>query len=240
MPTQTSLRTEKHIIALRMKRMTVDEIAERVAPSRATVARILKRAGLSRLRDLEPKQPPRRYEYPNPGGLLHLDIKRLGRIVGVGKRFGGRPSARRAGWEYVHLAIDDHSRVAYVEVLPTKTAKCAIAFLERALAWFAAQGVCVARVMTDNGSCYIAHDFAKALRTRDIRHIRIKPYRPQTNGKAERLVQTLCREWAYRRPYKSSKARTAALNRWLEWYNRKRPHTSLGRKPPMSRLEASR
>jgi len=227
------------IVVLRVQRLSLDAIAQRVRPSRATIARILKQVDLGRLKNLDPKEPIVRYEYPQPGGLLHLDIKRLGRFDRVGKRFGGQRSARRAGWEYVHIAVDDHSRVAFVEIRRSKQADDAIAFLRRAVAWFADRGVTVRRVMTDNGSCYVAKTFRKACVEMGLRHIRIKPYRPRTNGKAERFVQTLCREWAYARPYGSSRERGAALPRWLRRYNERRPHTSLGGKPPISRLEVS-
>lgn len=238
-PTKTAVATVMQIVLLRLLRLTIDDIARRVRPSRATVARIAKAAGLSRLGSVEPKAPPVRYERKRPGELLHIDIKHLGRIKTAGKRFGKRRGSVRAGWEYVHVAVDDHSRVAYVEVLPDKRAKTAIAFLQRAVDWFASQGVKVERVMTDNGSCYIAKTFKRACEKAGIKHIRIKPYRPCTNGKAERFIQTMCREWAYAREYKNSRARTAALRFWLRRYNHTRAHGSLGGKPPISRLEGA-
>ena len=206
---------------------------------RSTVARVLQRAGLQRLKLLEPRKPVIRYERKRPGELIHLDIKKLARIAGrVGHRIHGDRSKRiyGAGWEFVHVAVDDHSRLAYAEVLADEKGATATAFLERAVVWFQRYGIRVERVLTDNGPCYLSHAFQLACIRHGIRALRTKPYRPQTNGKAERFIQTLIREWAYVRPYRNSKLRTRALRPWLSHYNLKRPHGSLGRKPPISRI----
>ncbi|HEX9842227.1 MAG TPA: IS481 family transposase, partial [bacterium] len=203
-------------------RMTIRQIAERLALARSTVALVLKRLGLNRLKLLEPKEPKepiRRFEKARPGELLHLDIKKLGRIGRVGHRITGdrRSRARGIGWEFVHVCIDDHSRLAYVEVLPNERAESACGFLKRAIAWFKVQGVRVRGIMTDNGSCYVSRAFAALcgrlrLRLR-LRHVRTRPYTPKTNGKAERFIQTLLREWAYGRAYANSTQRQAQLPR---------------------------
>jgi transposase InsO family protein len=235
------------IEALRRLRMTAAEIAEILRLPLSTVSAWLKRIGLGKRTRLEPPEPPNRYERRHPGELVHVDIKKLGRIRGAGHRMtGSRASQKRtrregrrhgvAGWEYVHVMIDDHSRLAYAEVLDDLTASCAIAFLRRAVTWFADRGVQVRAVMSDNGSCYVAHDYADALRELGLHHVRIKPGRPRTNGKAERFIQTLLREWAYAQIYASSDERHANLPRFLERYNYRRPHGSLGRQAPASRL----
>jgi transposase InsO family protein len=227
------------VIKLRRCRLTALEVAKRLRMPRSTVAAVLKRAGLSRLRDLEPPEPVQRYEREAPGDLLHLDIKKLGRIRGgVGHRITGdrRDRSRGAGWEYVHVAIDDYSRLAYVEVLANEQAETTIGFLKRALIFFRRHHVRVKRVLTDNGSAYVSHIFADLCAQRSIAHKRTRPYRPCTNGKAERLIQTLLREWAYKRPYTSSRRRIAALPRWLDHYNHRRPHGSLGGKSPITRV----
>ena len=233
-PTRTEL-----VIKLRRCRLTALEIAKRLQMPRSTVSAVLKRAGLSRLRDLEPPEPVQRYEREAPGDLLHLDIKKLGRIRGgVGHRITGdrRDTSRGAGWEFVHVAIDDYSRLAYVEVLANEQAETTVGFLKRALIFFRRHHVRVKRVLTDNGSAYISNLFAELCAQRSISHKRTRPYRPCTNGKAERLIQTLLREWAYKRPYTSSRRRTAALPRWLDHYNHRRPHGSLGGKSPIARV----
>lgn len=219
-------------------RMTARRIAEQLRLARSTVAAVLKRLGLNRLKLLEPKEPIRRYERKKPGELIHLDIKKLGRIRGIGHRITGsrRNRARGSGWEYAHVCIDDHSRLAYVEVLPNERKESAIGFLKRALAWFAGHGVKVQRVMTDNGSCYIAKDFGATCKANGLRHIRTRPYTPKTNGKAERFIQTLIREWAYGRAYRSSAQRTAWLPKWLDYYNRNRQHGGIGYQPPITRI----
>ena len=235
------------IEALRRLRMTAAEIAEILELPLSTVSLWLKRIGLGKRSRLAPPEPPNRYERRHPGELVHVDIKQLGRIRGAGHRVTGsrasqkhsRQEGRRrgvAGWEYVHVMIDDHSRLAYAEVLDDLTASCAIAFLRRAHAWFAERGVQVKAVMSDNGACYLAHAYAKALHELDLRHLRIKPRRPRTNGKAERFIQTLTNEWAYARIYGSSAERTKALPLYLKRYNFKRPHGSLGKQAPATRL----
>jgi transposase InsO family protein len=236
------------VVLLRKLRMTGAEIAECFGMALSTVSAVLKRVGLGKLSRLE---PPNRYQRRHPGELIHVDVKKLGRIVGgPGKRITGHGGSRRnpaltdaagvrrgtIGWEAVHVAIDDHSRLAYVEVLGDEKAHTSVAFLRRAVAFFAGHGIRVQRVMTDNGAPYISHTHAIACRQLGIRHLRTRPYRPQTNGKAERLIQTLLREWAYGRAYSSSVERTRALDAWLTYYNYTRPHGSLSHKPPASRL----
>jgi len=246
-PNRLSLERVHVIEALRRLRMTAAEIAEILELSLSTVSLWLKRIGLGKRSRLEPPEPPNRYERRHPGELVHVDIKKLGRIRGAGHRVtGSRASQKRtrhegrrrgvAGWEYVHVMVDDHSRLAYAEVLADLSASCAIAFLRRAIAWFAERGVRVEAVMSDNGSCYVAHGYANALHDLGLRHLRIKPGRPRTNGKAERFIQTLLNEWAYGRIYGSSEERIATLPLFLERYNFRRPHGSLGKQAPASRL----
>jgi transposase InsO family protein len=225
------------IVELRRQRLPATKIAPLVGCSHATVSKYLRQHRLSRARDLEPKEPARRYEREHPGELIHLDIKKLGRIERVGHRVTGdrRDSSRGAGWEFAHVAIDDASRLAYVEVLPSEGQDDATAFLERALAWFASYGITVERVMTDNGSAYRSRTFARACRLHGLRHIRTKPYTPRTNGKAERFIQTALREWAYRRAYAASRQRTDELRPWIHRYNHHRPHTACAGLPPSSR-----
>jgi len=237
------------IEALRRLRMTAAEIAEILSLALSTVSLWLRRLGLGKRSRLEPPEPANRYERRQPGELVHVDIKQLGRIslLGAGHRvLGHRRSqynrrvhgrvTRTTGFEYLHVMIDDHSRLAYAEVLDDLTAACAIAFLRRALAWFAEHGVRVQAVMSDNGAAYKSHLYARTLRELRLRHLRIRPRRPRTNGKAERLIQTLLNEWAYARIYGSSSERTAALPLYLKRYNYHRPHGSLGHQPPASRL----
>ena len=237
------------IEALRRLRMTAAEIAEILGLPLSTVSLWLRRIGLGKRSRLEPPEPPNRYERRHPGELVHVDIKKLGRIsaLGAGHRVVGHRSSqhsrrvdgrlrKQTGFEYLHVMIDDHTRLAYAEMLDDLTAACAIAFLRRALAWFAERGVRVQALMSDNGSCYIAHAYAAALREQGLKHLRIKPGRPRTNGKAERLIQTLLNEWAYARVYGSSGERTAALTVYLDRYNYRRPHGSLGHHPPATRL----
>jgi transposase InsO family protein len=246
-PKQVPSERVRAIEALRRLRMTAAEIAEILSLPLSTVSLWLRRLGLGKRSRLEPPEPPNRYERRHPGELVHVDIKRLGRIRGVGHRItGSRASQRRthrqgrlrgvAGFEYVHVMIDDHSRLAYAEVLEDLTASCAVAFLRRAVAWFDQHGVAVRAVMSDNGSCYVAYEYAAALGELGLRHLRIKPGRPRTNGKAERFIQTLLHEWAYGQIYGSSDERTANLTRFLERYNFRRPHGSLGKQVPASRL----
>jgi transposase InsO family protein len=237
------------IRSLRKLRMTAAEIAEALSLALSTVSLWLKRIGLGKRSRLEPPEPPNRYERRHAGELVHVDIKQLGRISarGAGHRMVGHRKSQlkgRAdsvqhgltGFEYVHVMVDDHTRLAYAEVLPSLTARCAIEFLRRANAWFAERGVQIKAVMSDNGSAYVAHAYRQALAELRLRHVRIRPYRPRTNGKAERFIQTLLNEWAYERIYGSSAERAAALSFFLERYNFRRPHGSLGHRPPASRL----
>ena len=237
---------------LRRVRMTAAEIAEVLELPLSTVSLWLKRIGLGKRSRLEPLEPPNRYERRHPGELVHVDVKKLARISkrGAGHRvlgFGQRTSqyerrrhdGRRVGetgYEYLHVMIDDHSRLAYAELLDDQTGYAAVAFVQRALAWFADRGVQVRALMSDNGSCYVAGTFARALTQLAIKHHRTRPYRPRTNGKAERLIQTLTNEWAYARVYGSTHERAAALKPYLDRYNYHRPHGSLGHQPPASRL----
>ena len=224
------------ILELRRRfRMTAATIARHLQLARSTVARWLARHGLGRLSALDPPPPARRYQRERPGELIHVDIKKLGRFDRPGHRATGdrrKGSSRGAGWDFVHVAVDDATRLAYVEVLPDEKKESATAFLTRALAWFAARGVKAERVMTDNGSCYRSKLFGKALATCNIRHIRTRPYTPRTNGKAERFIQTLQREWAYGATYPTSSARNRDLPRWLDWFNRARPHLALNGQAP--------
>jgi transposase InsO family protein len=240
-PRRTPKRVERLIERLRRLRMTSTRIATQLGMAVSTVGAVLARLGLNRLSRLEPPEPPNRYQRRAPGELVHLDIKQLGRFERPGHRVTGRRQgrSRRTGWEYVHVAIDDYSRLAYVEVLPDQGSTSAIGFLERMLAWLSDRGVHVREVMTDNGGCYTAHDFTAACRTRRLRHIRTRPNRPRTNGKAERFIQTLLREWAYAAAYRNSRHRALALRPWLDYYNQRRPHGALGHRPPASRLPAA-
>jgi transposase InsO family protein len=237
------------IVSLRQLRMTAAEIAETLAMPLSTVSAVLQRQGVGRLGRIGLEQPVR-YERSRPGELVHIDVKKLGRIAGgAGKRVGGRsPGAyrgsrtdregkRRAviGWEFVHVAVDDHSRLAYAEVLPDEKATTAIAFLRRAVAFFARYGIRVERVLTDNGSAYVAVVHALACKRLGVQHLRTRPRRPQTNGKAERFIRTLLAGWAYGAIYRSSHERTTALDGWLWHYNHRRRHTALGHRPPASR-----
>ncbi|MFQ5620183.1 MAG: IS481 family transposase [Rhodospirillales bacterium] len=227
------------IATLRRRRRTIWEIAERLRMAPATVGAVLKRLGLGRLSRLDPKPPVRRYERAAPGELVHMDVKRLGRIGRVGHRITGdrRSRVRGIGWEYAHVAVDDASRLAYVEVLEDQKGLTAVAFFARARCWFAQRRVRIERVMTDNGSAYVSRRFRRACERAGIRHIRTRPYRPETNGKAERFIQTLVRRWAYGRPYRTSNQRTKALPKWLRYYNERRPHRALGMRPPVARLQ---
>ena len=243
-PRRTAPRVERLIEQLRRTRMTAPKIAARLQMAVSTVCAVLDRLGLNRLSRLAPPEPPNRYVRRRPGELIHVDIKKLARFVRPGHRVMGRdaPGMRaqiRQGWEFVHVAVDDYSRVAYVEILPDETANTAIGFLERAVGWFAMYGVRVREVLSDNGSCYLAHDFARACRRLRIKHIRTRPNRPRTNGKAERFIQTLQREWAYAAVYQTSNHRARTLPTWIRFYNQRRPHGALGHQPPASRLPAA-
>lgn len=227
------------IIELRRQRMTTRRIAALVHLSLSTVARVCRRAGLNRLTRIDPPPPPRRYEREWPGELLHVDIKRLGRFDRIGHRITRQRSfgSPVQGWEFVHVATDDASRVTYAEVLPNEHGTTAIVFLARALIWFSKQHVKVERVMTDNGSAFVSHPFRAFCRTLDLRHIRTRPYTPRTNGKVERMIQTLLREWAYRFAYNSSDERKKWLTTYLHFYNVHRAHSALNYNPPISRLD---
>jgi len=233
------------IIKLRCLRFTAAEIAETLGMALSTVSGILTRVGMGRLGRLGLEQPVR-YERSRPGELLHLDVKKLGRVRGVGHRISGsrasqgrtRINGRRrgiAGWEYVHIAIDDYSRLAFAEVLPDEKATTAIGFLRRAVDFYRRYGITVEAILTDNGSAYRSSVHALACRALKIRHLRTRPYRPQTNGKAERFIRTLLAGWAYGAIYGSSKERTAALDGWLWHYNHQRRHSALGHQPPVTR-----
>jgi transposase InsO family protein len=239
-PNATTPERTELILQLRRCRLTAREISAKLHMPRSTVSAVLKRHGLGRLRDLEPPEPVRRYEHASPGDLLHLDVKKLVRIRGVGHRITGDRSvqARGVGWEYVHVAIDDHSRLAYVEVLANEQATTTARFLRRALAFYRTHKIRIRRLLTDNGKGYTANRFKALCVKRCIQQRFTRPYRPCTNGKAERFIQTMLREWAYKRPYPSSRRRTAALPRWLHRYNHLRPHGSLGGAPPITRVTA--
>jgi transposase InsO family protein len=240
LPSQTPQATCDAVETLRRRRYTGKQIAAELHISSATVSRILQRRGLSKLAALEPAEPIRRYERENPGEIIHIDIKKLGRFEQVGHRITGdrkgQSNSRGVGWEYLHLAIDDHSRVAYSEILPDEKRRSCLRFLLNALRFFRAHGVKVQRVMTDNGVSFRSRRYAKALRLLKIKHLRTRPYTPKTNGKAERFVQTSLREWAYAQAYLTSDHRAQHLPGWLHRYNWHRPHSSLKSKPPISRL----
>jgi len=244
LPSQTALATCAVVEALRRQRHTGKQIAAEVGVSPATVSRILRRLGLNRIRDLEPAEPVRRYEREKPGEMIHIDIKKLGRINGVGHRITGdrrgqsnlRARGRGPGWEYVHVCIDDHSRIAFAQVMPNERKQSAVNFLKAALAYYASLGVTVERVMTDNGSCYKSFAFRGACKRLGLKHVRTKPYTPKTNGKAERFIQTSLREWAYAIAYQHSRQRRDQLAGWLHRYNWHRPHAGIGAKTPISRL----
>jgi len=241
-PAVTAEALQLAVVALRRQRFTLASIASQLLLSRSSVARICHRAGLSRLSQLEPVPHYPRYERAQPGELLHLDVKKLGRILRVGHRITGKRTEthRDAGWEYVHVAIDDCSRVAYCQVLPDEEGVSACAFLRAAVAYYAGLGVTIREVLTDNGVCYRARRFAETCAALGIRHLRTRPYTPRTNGKAERFIQSALRGWAYARAYGTSAQRINALPRWLHGYNWHRPHTSLAGQPPTSRLNLDR
>jgi len=235
-PNRTPPDIEAQVIELRRQRRIMDRIAEETGVARATVGRILKRHGLNRWRDLEPAEPVVRYERDSPGELIHIDIKKLGKFTRTGHRMTGkRLDSRKPGWEFVHVCIDDHSRLAFSQVLASERKEDAIAFLKAAVAWYRKLGIRVERVMTDNGSCYRSKAFTKTCAALGLKHIRTKPYTPKTNGKAERFIQSSLREWAYGRAYQTSEQRKAELPYWLHHYNWHRPHAGINRKPPISR-----
>jgi transposase InsO family protein len=243
------------IAALRRLRLTAAEIAEALSMPRSTVSAVLLRIGLGKRSRLEPPEPPNRYQRARPGELVHIDVKKLGRIQGIGHRISGNrqsqhqagrtrtlkgKTTRTLGFEYVHVCVDDATRLAYVEVLDNETGLTAVGFLRRALAFYARHGIRVERVMTDNGSAYVSIVHAVACRALGLRHLRTRPYRPRTNGKAERFIRTLLGGWAYGAIYGTSRERTNALAGWLDHYNRRRPHGSLNHQPPLSRLRELR
>jgi transposase InsO family protein len=237
---QTPPATCATIEALRRQRHTGKHIAAELAISPATVSRILRRLGLNRLSALEPAEPVRRYEREKPGELIHIDIKKLGKFDQIGHRITGdrtgQSNSRGVGWEYVHVCIDDHSRVAFAKIMPSEKKRSAIAFLKAALSYYESLGIKVERVMTDNGSCYKSFAFRRACKRLELRHIRTKPYTPKTNGKAERFIQTSLCEWAYAYAYQNSRQRRDRLPYWLHRYNWHRPHAGIDDKTPISRL----
>jgi transposase InsO family protein len=243
-PSQISRATADAVEVLRRQRRTQEHIASEFGISKASVSRILKRRGLSLLSALEPQEPRPRYERATPGEIIHIDIKKLGRFNAIGHRITGdrrgqsnaRGRGEGPGWEFAHVAIDDHSRSATAAIFPNEKKKSAVAFLRSTVAYFRSLGVKVQRVMTDNGSCYKSFAFARACKRLHIKHIRTKPYTPQTNGKAERFIQTALREWAYATAFENSEQRRQALLPWLHRYNWHRPHASLAKLPPISRL----
>jgi transposase len=246
-PHRTCPEREQLIARLRRLRMTGAEIAMVLGMPLSTVSAVLLRIGLGKLSRLEPPEPPHRYERARPGELIHIDVKKLGRIRGAGHRVTGsrasqadtRRQGRRvgvAGWEFVHVCVDDATRLAYVEVLADERATTAVGFLKRAIAFYARHGIRVERLMTDNGPAYRSTVHALACRLLGIRHLRTRPYRPRTNGKAERFIRTLLGGWAYGAIYGTSRERTAALDGWLWTYNHRRPHGSLSHKTPIARL----
>jgi transposase InsO family protein len=238
-PRRLAAPLEAAILRLRHTRATAWQISAALRLPRSTVTRVLARAGVNRVALLEPPAPVQRYEWPHVGDLLHLDLKRLGRIGQIGHRIHGdrRRRTRKAGWEYLHVAIDDATRLTYAEVLPAADARACAAFLQRTLAWFRRRGIRMRRLLTDNATVYRAGVFAAVCQRWTVRHRFTRPYRPQTNGKAERFIQTLLREWAYRMAYRSSVRRTAALGPYLRFYNHHRPHASLGRRSPWMRFQ---
>jgi transposase InsO family protein len=249
LPHKTPAERVREIVRLRRLRMTAAQIALALGMALSTVSAVLKRVGLGKRSRLEPPEPPNRYERRRPGELIHVDVKKLGRILRPGHRVTGHRRGRSgrsytadgrrigdAGWEFVHVAIDDHSRLAYAEVLGDEKAVTATGFLRRAIEFFGRHGIAVERVMTDNGPPYVSRLHGELCRQLGLRHLRTQPYRPRTNGKAERFIQTLQHEWAYRRVFATSAERSAALEPWLMHYNFNRPHGALGHKPPGSRL----
>jgi transposase InsO family protein len=240
-PTRTPARVEAEIERLRRLRWTSTKIAATLELPTSTVCAVLTRLGLNRLWKLGPPEPPNRYCRRHAGELVHVDVKKLGRFRRPGHRVLGRGPGRnygRAGWEAVHVCVDDATRLAYVEVLPDERAVTTIGFFERAVAWFAQRGVTIRQVMSDNGSPYVSALWATWCSTHRVEHIRTRPYRPRTNGKAERFIQTMLREWAYAATYRTSDHRQRALPAWVDYYNHQRPHGALGHKTPASRLHA--
>jgi transposase InsO family protein len=238
-PHRTRPHVERWILKLRAERLSGPAIARRTGVARSTVGNVLRRHGVGRLKPIEVRPAIRRYEREAPGELVHVDTKALGRIGHIGHRITGnrQHQSRGIGWEHVHVCIDDASRLAYVEILPTQQKADAVGFMERAVAWFAGRGVRIERIMTDNGSAYRSRVFRDFCVAQGARHVRTRPYTPRTNGKAERFIQTLLREWAYARPYRTSGWRRRALKPWLGYYNQRRPHSALRDQAPITRLQ---
>jgi transposase InsO family protein len=230
------------IVELRRKRLTQARIASALGVSGSTVSRVLARAGLSHLRDLDPVEPVVRYEHERPGDLIHIDTKKLGRIERIGHRITGdrRGAVNGAGWEFLFVAIDDHARIGFTDMYPHERGPSAEQFLRNTVAYFKSLGVTVRRLLTDNGACFRSGTFRSACRQLGIRHQFTRAYRPQTNGKAERFIQSALREWAYGFAYANSLQRTEALDHWIHHYNWHRPHQGIGGSAPMSRLTATR
>jgi len=243
-PTRLDSQAEQEIETLRRSRKTGAAIARQLHRPLSTIGVVLRRRGLGRLSALDPRPDAIRYERERPGELIHIDIKKLGRIDGIGHRITGdrsdqsrkRGVGRRLGWEYLHVAIDDRSRLAFTQLLASERKEDAAAFLNSSLAWFRSHGLTVERVMTDNGGAYRSHTFQDALLKAGVKHKRTRPYTPRTNGKAERFIQTSIREWAYAEPFTTSADRKAAMHPWLHDYNTARPHAALNGKPPISRI----
>ena len=235
---KTAPEREEAVVALRELRMTATEIAEVLGMAHSTVSAILTRRGLGRLARLDADEPANRYERPMPGELIHIDVKKLGRIGRPGHRVNGDRTTRSRGigWEFVHVCIDDCTRLAYVEVLDDERADTVCGFLQRAVAWFAARGVRAERLMTDNGNGYRSHQHASLCRNLGLKHLFTEPYRPRTNGKAERFIRTLTNAWAYGAIYRSSHERRLALHAWIDFYNFTRPHRGLNGQTPAQRL----
>jgi transposase InsO family protein len=237
-PKQTEEREAVTIVELRRRRLTMQNIAKHVGCSGATVSRICARAGLSSLRSLDPVQPVTRYEHEHPGDLLHIDIKKLGRIERIGHRATGDQSkrARGAGWEFLFVGIDDHARIGVTQLHCDERIASAVAFLEHAIRYFASLGVSVKRVMTDNGGAFRSQVFRRTCQSLGLKHIFTRPYTPRTNGKAERFIQSALREWAYGFVYSHSSQRATMLDDWIHHYNWHRPHQGIGGVAPMTRL----
>ena len=242
MPRKTPKKIVRRIVRLRFRRWPSTRIARQLGMAISTVGAVLRRLGLNRLSRLEPRRPTVRYEMKRPGQLVHLDTKKLVRFDEVGHRIHGDRSrqSRGAGWEILHVCIDDATRLVYQEMLPDEKGATAVAFLERAAAWFRGHGVPFERVMTDNGSCYVSKRFRRAVKAMGAKHVRTRPYRPQTNGKAERYIQTALREWAYAHAYPNSRTRAAALKPFTQYYNGQRPHWGINGRSPLQKLEAIR
>ena len=239
-PNRLEREAEEEIEALRRERLTGPAIARRLGRPVSTVGAVLRRRGLGRLAALDPRPPVTRYQRERPGELIHIDTKKLGRIAGIGHRVTGHHTGMvrnsGIGWDHLHVAVDDASRLAYTELLPDERKESAIAFLGRAVTWFGGHGIRVERIMTDNGSAYRSREFAAAVGTASLRHIRTRPYTPRTNGKAERFIQSSLREWAYAQPFHSSDERGIAMLSWINSYNHRRPHSALGGLPPITRI----